>query len=61
MTAGKGTNLRLPSTAFKSLAHNPLAATFTKSSPDLGVSSSTSLTSNCEPMPSRTAAFIFTN
>ena len=60
ITAGNGTSLRFPSTAFKSLAHNPLAATFTRSSPDFGLSSSTSRTSNFEPMPSRTAAFIFT-
>jgi hypothetical protein len=61
MTAGKGTNFRLPSMAFKSLAHNPLAATLTNTSPALGGAMSTSRTSNRAPTPRRTAAFIFMN
>ena len=60
ITAGNGTNFRFPSMAFKSLAHNPLAATLTSSSPDCGLSKSNSRTTKVDPMPSRTAAFIFT-
>jgi hypothetical protein len=46
ITAGNGTNLRFPSIAFKSLAHKPLAAIFTKTSPAFGESKSNSETSN---------------
>ena len=42
------------------VAASGLCATFTKSSPDFGLSSSTSRTSNFDPTPSRTAALIFT-
>ena len=59
ITAGNGTNLRFPSIAFKSLAHKPLAAIFTKTSPAFGESKSNSETSNWDPIPSRTAALIF--
>ena len=59
ITAGNGTSFRLPSMAFKSLAHKPLAATLTKISPDFGFAISISAILKSLPTSSRTAALIF--
>src|SRR5215467_5440568 len=59
-TRGNGASVRLPSMALRSLAHRPLAATFTSTSPSRGGARSTSPICSFWPTPPSTAAVIFT-
>src|SRR5215470_10064993 len=59
-TRGNGARVRLPSMALRSLAHRPLAATFTSTSPSRGGARSTSSICSFRPAPPSTAAVIFT-